>query len=102
VFGAAACLSTHWVPGGGVPVAWLGAGYIPDPGTHRQATTYSHSFVCLLCFEVSWSAIVVLLLLGYTCIKQQQFIYHSVDNLLICLRAGAEIMESSPAASARC
>jgi hypothetical protein len=35
VFGAAACLSTHWVPGGGVPVAWLAQGNIPDPATHR-------------------------------------------------------------------
>jgi hypothetical protein len=37
VFGAAACLSTHWVPGGGVPVAWLAQGNIPDPATHRWA-----------------------------------------------------------------
>lgn len=36
VFGAAACLSTHWVPGAGVPVAWLAAGNIPDPNTHRS------------------------------------------------------------------
>ncbi|KAF6258031.1 Alpha/Beta hydrolase protein [Scenedesmus sp. NREL 46B-D3] len=35
VFGAAACLSTHWVPGGGLPVAWLAQGHIPDPATHR-------------------------------------------------------------------
>jgi hypothetical protein len=37
VFGAAACLSTHWVPGRGVPVAWLAQGNIPDPATHRWA-----------------------------------------------------------------
>uniref|UniRef100_A0A383WKZ0 Esterase n=1 Tax=Tetradesmus obliquus TaxID=3088 RepID=A0A383WKZ0_TETOB len=35
VFGAASCLSTHWVPGGGLPVAWLAQGNIPDPATHR-------------------------------------------------------------------
>lgn len=34
VFGAAACVSTHWTPGDGCMIDYL-KGHLPDPATHR-------------------------------------------------------------------
>jgi predicted alpha/beta superfamily hydrolase len=39
VFGAAGCVSTHWVIGDGLVVDWL-PGHLPDPATHRLYFDY--------------------------------------------------------------